>query len=136
MAEAAQAIEAAAEPEPAAEQLGSPPTSASPSHPTPSGGRKVRIRIFLGANVAHMRLSSGPDSLACWQVLAAEIAEPFRAEIRETIAQRYGDAPPKLVGLLGNDVRPAPFSIIGLAILGLIATAALGRVELMAGLSF
>lgn len=76
MAEAAQAIEAAAEPEPAAEQLGSPPTSASPSHPTPSGGRKV---------------------------LAAEIAEPFRAEIRETIAQRYGDAPPKLVGLLGND---------------------------------
>ena len=115
MAEAAQAIEAAAEPEPAAEQLGSPPTSASPSHPTPSGGRKVRIRIFLGAPTSrtHARLSSGPESLACWQVLAAEIAEPFRAEIRETIAQRYGDAPPKLVGLLGNDVRPAPFLSLG-----------------------
>ena len=53
MAEAAQAIDAAAEPEPAAEQLGSPPTSASPSHPTPSGGRKVRIRIFLGAPTSH-----------------------------------------------------------------------------------
>ena len=112
MAEAAQAIEAAAEPEPAAEQLGSPPTSAAPSHPTPSGGRKVRIRIFLGAPTSRTHASLvGPESLACWQVLAAEIAEPFRAEIRETIAQRYGDAPPKLVGLLGNDVRPAPLEI-------------------------
>ena len=70
---------------------------------------------------------------ACWQVLAAEIAEPFRAEIRETIAQRYGDAPPKLVGLLGNGVRLKSLSII--RDLGLVATAALGRMELM-GLSF
>ena len=37
------------------------------------------------------------------KVLAAEIAEPFRAEIRTTITERYGDRPPKLVGLLGND---------------------------------
>ena len=70
-------------------------------------------------------------------MLAAEIAEPFRAEIRETIAQRYGDAPPKLVGLLGNGVRLRSLSIIGQLArdLGLVATAALGRMELM-GLSF
>ena len=37
------------------------------------------------------------------KILASEIAEPFRAEIRAAIASRYADAPPKLVGLLGND---------------------------------
>jgi methylenetetrahydrofolate dehydrogenase (NAD+) len=37
------------------------------------------------------------------KILASEIAEPFRAEIRAAIASRYAGAPPKLVGLLGND---------------------------------
>ena len=37
------------------------------------------------------------------KVLAAEIAEPFRTEIRETIRSKYPGKPPKLVGLLGND---------------------------------
>jgi len=36
-------------------------------------------------------------------VLAANIAEPFRKEIRETISSQYIERPPKLVGILSNN---------------------------------
>eukprot|EP00927_Polykrikos_kofoidii_P071043 TRINITY_DN6737_c0_g1_i1.p1 TRINITY_DN6737_c0_g1~~TRINITY_DN6737_c0_g1_i1.p1 ORF type:complete len:366 (+),score=63.18 TRINITY_DN6737_c0_g1_i1:67-1098(+) len=37
------------------------------------------------------------------KVLADEIASPFRTEIRDIIAQKYGGVGPKLVGLLANN---------------------------------
>ena len=37
------------------------------------------------------------------KILATQIAEPFRAEIRDIIKAKYAAKPPLLVGLLGND---------------------------------